>query len=86
MRQDLDKDAPFSRSCPEPFLGFSGGSWAQWVGVLPGPMTGSPIWHRPRPCWRARWCQRVEMPLCSLYMICKYTVGYMKQVWSIVNL
>ena len=45
-----------------PFLGLGGGSWAQWVGVLPGPVTGSQFWHRPIPRWRARWRQRVEMP------------------------
>jgi len=40
-----------------PFLGLGGGSWAQWVGVLPGPVTGSQFWHRPIPRWR----QRMEM-------------------------
>ena len=35
-----------------PFLGFSGGEGAQWVGFLPGLATGSQFWHRQPP----RWC------------------------------
>ena len=46
-----------------PNLGFSAGSCYLWVGVLPGPATGSPFWHRQGPRWHGRWCQRVEMPL-----------------------
>ena len=49
---------------PWPVLGFNDVEWAQWVGVLPGPVTGSPFWHRQPPRWRTHWCERVEMPLC----------------------
>ena len=30
---------------------------------MPGPATGYYSWDRPSPRWRARWRQRVEMPL-----------------------
>ena len=49
-----------SRACREPKVCSVGG--------LPGPATGSHIWHRPGGRWRARCRQRVEMPLGMLVM------------------